>query len=103
MVLAEYFIETLKKYLKRQGEKILTMVKITNQKRVKIALRGLYWFYEEPSTEYSKLDDLVNKILKDQRELLKLKREGIEFIIYDNKQYVNVDVNTLKKLMKNSS
>lgn len=101
MSLVNYFMETFKKYLKKHGRRILSIAKLTGQRKVKIGLKGLYWYYEEYSPNYPKLEHLVEGILNDKVELSKLNKLGIRFVRMDKELYVELNIKILENLLKN--
>ncbi len=99
--LVKTLIETLRKYLEKQGEKIVSMTKATGQKRIKIALRGLFWFYEGLIPKYPKLTMLVEEILRKNKLLKMLEKEGFKIIVYEGEYYIEASVEKILELMKN--
>ncbi len=100
MPLSEHFIRTFKKYLGKHGKRILSIAKITGQKKVKIGLKGLYWFYKEYSPNYPRLEYLVKDILNDKDELTKLNALGIRLVKIDHEIYIELDIKTLENILK---
>ena len=97
--LIEIFMKTLHRYLEKHGEKIASMTKATGQKRIKIALRGLFWFYEADIPEYPKLTMLIEEILREPKLLKMLEQKGFKIITYENEYYIEASVEKILGLM----
>ncbi len=98
--LIEFLFRTLHKYLEKQGRKIVSMTKATGQRSVKIALRGLFWFYESNIPEYPKLTHLVEEILNNSALKEKLESLGFKIIIYDGEYYIETSVKKIMEFME---
>ena len=95
------FIEVLKRYLRDRGRMVLTMAKTAGQKRLRMALRGLWRRYEAGSTTYYWFTDVVEAVKKCPRCLNELRRYGIlGFEKEGEEEYVVVDVEKLWKLLE---
>ena len=99
MSLSEHFMETFRKYLKKHGKRILSIAELTGQKKVKIGLKGLYWYYEEYSPDYPKLEHLVKAIIRSREEMSRLNSLGIKFVKMNNELYVELSVDKLKEIV----
>jgi len=97
--LIEIFMRTLRRYLEKHGEKIASMTKATGQKRIKIALRGLFWFYEADIPEYPKLTMLIEEILRKPKLLKILEQKGFKIITYENEYYIEAPVEKVLELI----
>jgi len=97
--LIEVFVKTLRKYLEKHGEKIVSMTKATGQKKIKIALRGLFWFYEADIPEYPKLTMLVEEIMRRRKLLEILEQRGFKIITYENEYYIEAPVEKILELI----
>ncbi len=97
--LVEVFMKTLRKYLEKHGKKIASMIKATGQKKIKIALRGLFWFYEAEIPEYPKLTMLVEEIMRRPELLEALEKNGFKIITYENEYYIEAPAEKVLRLI----
>jgi len=97
--LVEAFMRTLRKYLEKHGKKIVSMIKATGQEKIKIALRGLFWFYEAEIPEYPKLTMLVEEIMRKPELIEALEQNGFKIITYENEYYVEASTEKVLRLI----
>ncbi len=97
----EIFLEVLRRYLRDRGRMVLSMARTAGQRRLKMALRGLWRRYEAGSTSYFWFMDVVEAVKSCRGCLERLKAYGVlEFTREDDEEYMVVDVERLWRLLE---
>ncbi len=90
-------LNAFKRYLEVQGRRILSILEITGQDKIRIEVRALYRFFE-PTENFSKLSDVLGEI--EKKNLWKeLEKVGIYLVSEDDTTFLEVSSEFLKELL----
>ncbi len=97
----EIFVEVLRRYLRDRGHIVLSMAGAAGQRKLRMALRGLWRRYEAGSTSYYWFMDVVEALKRCRECLERLREYGVEeFIEMEGEPYMVVDVEKLRRLWR---
>jgi len=99
--LLELFKETLLEYFRDRGEQILSMISITGQKKVRIALRGIWKRYEPVERGPKYFTEVLDKIIRHAEGEERLREYGVLELIWDRGEpYIVMDAEKVKLLIR---
>ncbi|GEM_PF-2897933 len=96
------FKTILCKYIRDRGHIIFSMVDVTRQDKLKIALLGLWRRHKSSETGYEKFNHVLEEILSSPKLLQELRKLGIiEVHMNVDEPYILVEVSRLKEVCRN--
>ncbi|MET1101262.1 MAG: hypothetical protein ABWW69_02120 [Pyrodictiaceae archaeon] len=97
----EAFTKALRAYLRDRGHILYSIAEASRQKRLRVALRGLWRRHKAEETGYEKFMDVVEEIKNCRECLERLVEIGVEGIEeYEGEPYIIVDLEKLKRLTR---
>jgi len=90
-------LNALKEYLRIQGTRILSVLEITSQDRIRIEVRALYRYFK-PTQRFRKLSDTLRK-LENEKLREELEKIGINLVMEDDTLFLEISKNYIKKLL----
>jgi len=94
-------LNALNEYLKVQGPRIISVLEITGQDRIRIEVRALYRYFE-PTENFEKVSDVLREII-DKKLHGGLEKYGINLVAENDTLSLEVSKNYVKKLLNNLS
>ncbi len=94
-------LNALNEYLKVQGPRIISVLEITGQDRIRIEVRALYRYFE-PTENFEKMSDALHEIM-DKKLHGGLEEYGVNLVAENDTLFLEVSKNYVKKLLSNLS
>ncbi len=95
-------MRALQRYLRKHGKRIVSILSIIGQNRVKISLNSLFP-YHSSETGYSRLMEAVGEIEQSATHIRELQRRGVKLVVVNGTYYLESDLETIKKLIREAS
>ena len=93
----DVLIQALDNYLSIHGKRILSLIKLTKQKKVVIEAQALYRYFI-PHKRYTRLEDVVKEL--KNKNVTEIGDTQISLKIEDGKAYLEVPGSYIKKIIK---